>query len=157
MILIRHQNCKVQIAWQLQGSKPCSFTVEGTLGSIYFLIAMTALWPSMRISKASGEHLPDLLPGSEHLTQLWGASNVKHSSEIILLRTWHVNSTKLFAELNPVILTLLSLWCCSSCICYKNWNILHVSLPYLWYKRTELSHVSTIDTNIIVVRMATHI
>ena len=43
MILIRHQNCKVQIAWQLQGSKPCSFTVEGTLGSIYFLIAMTAL------------------------------------------------------------------------------------------------------------------
>jgi len=40
MILIRHQNCKVQIAWQLQGSKPCSFTVEGTLGSIYFLIAI---------------------------------------------------------------------------------------------------------------------
>ena len=56
---------------------------------------------------AHQKHLPDLL--DEHLVTPSVVSNVRHSSDLVDSRIWHVNSTKLLAEEKLTIFTDLSL------------------------------------------------
>ena len=81
-------------AWHRWQGSTCtgSFTLEGTLGLMYLLIAKSARWASMWTSMGSREHLQALWAGTKHLKELWGASNIRRWSDVIL-STWHVGLT----------------------------------------------------------------
>lgn len=117
-----------------------------TLCSIYILMATTALDASLSTSLWMGQQV--LLASPEHLQGSRRVSNVRHSSETAFLTMQHVNSTKLFAELNPMISTILRQLCCcsgSSPKCEeppKNWFMLHIFMRHLRSHGIKLLDVS---------------
>jgi len=104
------------VAWhRLQGSRIVSLTVDGTLFSMYVLTAEIALGASTETSRAMGIHLVNL--PWPHLGP-WMVSNVRCSSDVAFSRIWHISSTKLIAELKPLIFTLFRKpwWCWGMCL-----------------------------------------
>jgi hypothetical protein len=70
------------------------------------LIATTVLEASLRTTLLMGQHF--LLFSLQHLALPWRVSNKRNSSDTAFLTMQHVNSTKFFAELNPMISTGLT-------------------------------------------------
>ena len=82
---------------------------------MYVLTAEIALGASTETSRAMGIHLVNL--PWPHLGP-WMVSNVRCSSDVAFSRIWHVSSTKLIAELKPLIFTLFRKpwWCWGMCL-----------------------------------------
>ena len=95
---------------RLQGSRTVNLTEPGTLSSMYVLIAKSPLSAVVRV------HVPYI--SRWHLWP-WLVFSVRHSSDTAFLRILHVSSTKLFSELNWLILKLFRQPCRCSGMCLK--------------------------------------